>query len=44
MNAPMIAIKPNQMLRNKLFQVDCLSTQSGKIIALLLYHRRLDKF
>ncbi|WP_127959916.1 tRNA (uridine(54)-C5)-methyltransferase TrmA [Serratia microhaemolytica] len=37
------AIKPNQVLRHKLFQIDYLSTRSGKIIASLLYHRQLDQ-
>jgi len=43
MGALIVAIKPNPMLRHKLFQIDYLSTQSGKIIASLLYHRKLDE-
>lgn len=37
------AIRPEPVLRYKLFQIDYLSTQSGKIIASLLYHRKLDE-
>lgn len=36
-------LKPQPLLRRKLFQIDYLSTQSGKIIASLLYHRKLDE-
>lgn len=36
------AIKFNQLLRLKLFQVDFLSTLSGEILVTLLYHRQLD--
>lgn len=43
MGALVHAIKPKAVLRHKLFQIDYLSTQSGKIIASLLYHRKLDK-
>ncbi|NYA45147.1 tRNA (uridine(54)-C5)-methyltransferase TrmA [Serratia fonticola] len=43
MSALMAALKPNPVLRHKLFQIDYLSTQSGKIIASLLYHRKLDE-
>ncbi|VEA70785.1 tRNA (uracil(54)-C(5))-methyltransferase [Serratia rubidaea] len=42
MQALIAAIKPQPILRRKLFQIDYLSTQSGKIIASLLYHRKLD--
>lgn len=42
MKALMTSIKSNPLLRHKLFQIDYLSTQSGKIIASLLYHRPLD--
>ena len=35
------AIKGSSVLRRKLFQVDFLSTQSGDILASLLYHRPL---
>lgn len=43
MSALITAIKPEPILRRKLFQIDYLSTQSGKIIASLLYHRKLDE-
>lgn len=36
------AIQHTPLLRHKLFQIDYLSTQSGKIIASLLYHRQLN--
>ncbi len=36
------AVKDQPALRHKLFQIDYLSTRSGKIIASLLYHRKLD--
>lgn len=36
------AVKAEPALRHKLFQIDYLSTRSGKIIASLLYHRKLD--
>jgi len=36
------AIKQDPALRRKIFQIDYLSTRSGKIIASLLYHRKLD--
>lgn len=36
------AIKQEPALRRKIFQIDYLSTRSGKIIASLLYHRKLD--
>lgn len=42
MSALTAAIKPDPTLRHKLFQIDYLSTRSGKIIASLLYHRKLD--
>ncbi|WP_279029206.1 tRNA (uridine(54)-C5)-methyltransferase TrmA [Gibbsiella quercinecans] len=41
MVALLAALKPQPVLRHKLFQIDYLSTQSGKIIASLLYHRKL---
>lgn len=43
MSALIAAIKPEPILRRKLFQIDYLSTRSGKIIASLLYHRKLDE-
>ncbi|MFC3024939.1 tRNA (uridine(54)-C5)-methyltransferase TrmA [Vibrio zhugei] len=36
------AVKENDALRRKLFQVDFLSTMSGEILVSLLYHRQLD--
>ncbi|WP_339058109.1 tRNA (uridine(54)-C5)-methyltransferase TrmA [Candidatus Regiella endosymbiont of Tuberolachnus salignus] len=36
-------IKNQPILRHKLFQIDYLSTYSNKIIASLLYHRKLDE-
>lgn len=35
-------MKPNDILRRKLFQVDFLSTLSGEVLVSLLYHRPLD--
>ncbi len=34
-------MRPNKILRHKLFQVDFLSTMSGEILVSLLYHRQL---
>jgi tRNA (uracil-5-)-methyltransferase len=42
MMALMDELRPNQILRHKLFQVDFLSTTSGEILVSLLYHRQLD--
>ena len=42
MTALINELKPLPVLRRKLFQIDYLSTRSGKIIASLLYHRKLD--
>ncbi|MDR9826646.1 tRNA (uridine(54)-C5)-methyltransferase TrmA [Vibrio sp. FNV 38] len=39
----MEAMKGNEALRRKLFQVDFLSTLSGEVIVSLLYHRQLDE-
>lgn len=36
------ALKPNEILRRKLFQIDYLSTLSGEILVSLLYHKQLD--
>ncbi|EFP95487.1 tRNA (uridine(54)-C5)-methyltransferase TrmA [Vibrio caribbeanicus] len=36
------AMKVNDSLRHKLFQVDFLSTLSGEVLVSLLYHRQLD--
>lgn len=36
------AIRDNQLLRRKLFQVDFLSTLSGELLISLLYHKQLD--
>ncbi|MCG9698001.1 tRNA (uridine(54)-C5)-methyltransferase TrmA [Shewanella sp. Isolate11] len=35
-------LRPNSVLRHKLFQVDFLSTLSGEILISLLYHKPLD--
>lgn len=37
------AMKDNESLRRKLFQVDFLSTLSGEVLVSLLYHRQLDE-
>lgn len=42
MEALMEELRPNHILRHKLFQVDFLSTQSGEILVSLLYHRQLN--
>ena len=42
MEALMLELKPNLILRKKLFQVDFLSTLSGEILVTLLYHRQLE--
>ncbi|USD65408.1 tRNA (uridine(54)-C5)-methyltransferase TrmA [Vibrio sp. SCSIO 43136] len=39
----MDAMKDNDVLRRKLFQVDFLSTLSGEVLVSLLYHRQLDE-
>jgi len=36
-------LKPNEVLRRKLFQIDYLSTLSGEILVSLLYHKQLDE-
>ncbi len=36
-------IKDEPLLRNKLFQVDFLSTLSGEILVSMLYHRQIDE-
>lgn len=36
-------IKPNEMLRRRLFQIDFLSTLSGELTVTLLYHRPIDE-
>jgi tRNA (uracil-5-)-methyltransferase len=41
---PMLeVIKHNQVLRQKLFQIDFLSTLSGELLVSLLYHRPIDE-
>lgn len=35
-------LRPQPVLRRKLFQIDYLSTQSGQICVSLLYHRKLE--
>ena len=37
------AIRDNDVLRRKLFQIDYLSTLSGQAVISLLYHRKLDE-
>ncbi|OIN09587.1 tRNA (uridine(54)-C5)-methyltransferase TrmA [Oceanisphaera psychrotolerans] len=37
------ALKPDPVLRRKLFQVDFLSSLSGELVISLLYHRQLDE-
>jgi len=39
----MAAIRDNQVLRFKLFQIDYLSTMSNQIVISLLYHRKLGE-
>lgn len=41
MSALMEELRPNKLLRHKLFQVDFLSTLSNEILVTLLYHRQL---
>jgi tRNA (uracil-5-)-methyltransferase len=43
MLALMAELRPNTILRHKLFQVDFLSTLSGEILVSLLYHKQLDQ-
>jgi tRNA (uracil-5-)-methyltransferase len=43
MMALMEELRPNPILRHKLFQVDFLSTLSGEILVSLLYHRKLTQ-
>lgn len=43
MSAILPLLKNQPLLRHKLFQIDYLSTQSGKIIVSLLYHKTLDE-
>lgn len=35
-------LKPNEVLRRKLFQIDYLSTLTGEVLVSLLYHKQLD--
>ncbi|MAY42116.1 MULTISPECIES: tRNA (uridine(54)-C5)-methyltransferase TrmA [unclassified Neptuniibacter] len=35
-------IRPNEILRRKLFQIDFLSTLSGELLVTLLYHRPIE--
>lgn len=42
MPALIAALRPNPILRRKLFQIDYLSTMSGEVVVSLLYHRALD--
>ncbi len=43
MNTLLPILRNNDVLRKRLFQIDYLSTLSGKIIVSLLYHRTLDE-
>lgn len=43
MNALLPLLKVSPVLRNRLFQIDYLSTQSSKIIVSLLYHKTLTE-
>ena len=43
MTALLDEIKDNTLLRQKLFQVDFLSTLSGELLISLLYHKQLDE-
>lgn len=43
MEALMTELRPNKVLRHKLFQVDFLSTTSGEILVSLLYHKPLGE-
>ncbi|GAB5449918.1 MAG: tRNA (uridine(54)-C5)-methyltransferase TrmA [Halioglobus sp.] len=36
-------IRPNAVLRRKLFQIEFLSTLSGEMLVSLIYHRKLDE-
>ena len=36
-------IRPNELLRRRLFQVDFLSTLSGELVVSMLYHKPLDE-
>ncbi|GAA0359277.1 tRNA (uridine(54)-C5)-methyltransferase TrmA [Bowmanella denitrificans] len=38
----LVLLKPNQILRRKLYQIDYLSTLSGEILVTLVYHKPLD--
>lgn len=42
MPALLSALKPNELLRRKLFQVEFLSTLAGESLVTLIYHRKLD--
>ena len=42
MDAIIQRLKPNPILRDKLFQIDYLSTLSGEAIVSLLYHKQLE--
>lgn len=37
------AIRPSEVLRRKLFQIDFLSTLSGELLVTLLYHRPIEE-
>lgn len=42
MSQLLIEIKNNELLRQRLFQVDFLSSKSGEILISMLYHKQLD--
>ncbi|MCC5878466.1 MAG: tRNA (uridine(54)-C5)-methyltransferase TrmA [Idiomarina sp.] len=43
MPALLAYLKPREILRRKLFQVDFLTTTTGEVVISLLYHRQLDE-
>jgi len=43
MTALIDSIKENEILRNKLYQVDFLSTLSGELLISLIYHRKIGE-
>jgi tRNA (uracil-5-)-methyltransferase len=40
----LVLLKPNELVRRKLFQIDYLSSLSGQILVTLIYHKSLDEF
>jgi tRNA (uracil-5-)-methyltransferase len=43
MSALLVDIRDNEILRQRLFQVDFLSTLSGEMLVSMLYHKQLDE-